>query len=69
MCRGSGRTIPLSHLTNYNFFLQIKSMDNTLIDFLLTVKAATKLFISGLGSAVSFNKEGESGFVNNFVKS
>ena len=44
-------------------------MDNTLIDFLLTVKAATKLFISGLGSAVSFNKEGESGFVNNLVKS
>ena len=21
VCRGSGRTIPLSHLTNYNFFI------------------------------------------------
>ena len=36
-----------------------------LIDFLLTVKAATLIFISGLGSAVSSAKEGKSGFIYN----
>ena len=33
-----------------------------LIDFSLTVKAATLIFISGRGSAISSAKEGKSGF-------
>ena len=38
-------------------------------DFSLTVKAATLIFISGRGSAISSAKEGKSGFVYNLVKS
>ena len=33
-----------------------------LLDFLLSVKAATLIFISGCGSAISSAKEGKSGF-------
>ena len=33
-----------------------------LLDFSLTVKAATLIFISGCGSAISSAKEGKSGF-------
>ena len=40
-----------------------------LIDFSLTVKAATFIFISGRGSAFSSAKEGTSGFIYNLVKS
>ena len=40
-----------------------------LLDFSLTVKAATLIFIFGRGSAVSSAKEGESGFIYNLVKS
>ena len=40
-----------------------------LIDVSLTVKAATLIFISGCGSAISSAKEGESGFIYNLVKS
>ena len=40
-----------------------------LIDFSLTVKAATLIFISGRGSAISSAKEGKSGFIPNLVKS
>ena len=40
-----------------------------LIDFSLTLKAATLIFISGRGSAISFAKEGKSGFIYNLVKS
>ena len=39
-----------------------------LIDFLLTVKAATLIFISGRGSAISSSKQGKSGSFYNFVK-
>ena len=42
---------------------------NVLIDFSLTVKVATLIFISGRGSAISFAKEGKSGFNYNLVKS
>ena len=34
-----------------------------LLDFSLTVKAATLIFISGCGSAISYAKEGKSGFI------
>ena len=37
-----------------------------LLDFSLTVKAATLIFISGCGSAISSAKEGKSGFIYNF---
>ena len=40
-----------------------------LIDFSLTVKAATLIFISGRGSAISSAKEGKSGFIYTLVKS
>ena len=40
-----------------------------IIDFPLTVKAATLIFISGHGSYISSAKEGKSGFFYNLVKS
>ena len=40
-----------------------------LLDFSLPVKAATLIFISGRGSAISSAKEGKSGFIYNLVKS
>ena len=40
-----------------------------LIEFWLYVKAATLIFISGRGSAISSAEEGDSGFVYNLVKS
>ena len=40
-----------------------------LLDFLLTVKAATLIFISGRGSAISSAKEGKSGLIYTLVKS
>ena len=42
---------------------------HVLLDCSLTVKAATLIFISGCGSAISSAKEGTSGFIYNFVKS
>ena len=39
-----------------------------LIDFSLTVKAATLLFISGRASAISSSKQGKSGSIYNLVK-
>ena len=43
-------------------------MLSLLIDFLLTVKAATLIFIPGRGSAISFAKQGKSGSIYNLVK-
>ena len=40
-----------------------------IIDFSLTVKAATLIFISGRGWAISSAKEGKSGFIYNWIKS
>ena len=39
-----------------------------LLDFSLTVKATTLIFISGCGSAIPSAKEGKSGFIYNLVK-
>ena len=39
-----------------------------LIDFSLTVKAATLIFITGRGSAISSAKQGKSGSIYNLVK-
>ena len=43
-------------------------MLKVLIDFSLTVKAATLVFIFGRGSAISSAKEGKSGSIYNLVK-
>ena len=40
-----------------------------LVDFSLTVKAATLIFISGRGSTISSSKQGNSGLIYNLVKS
>ena len=47
----------------------IKQRYRVLLYFALTVKAATLIFISGRGSAISSAKEGKSGFICNLVKS
>ena len=44
-------------------------MRYVLLDFSLTVKAATLIFISGCGSAISSAKEGKSGFIYKLVNS
>ena len=58
--------------------IRYRSLENTgrvsaylyiLLDFSLTVKAATLIFISGCGSAISSAKEWKSGFIYNLVKS
>ena len=48
---------------------QKKKIISILLDFSLTVKAATLIFISGRGSAISSAKEGKSGTIDNLVKS
>ena len=40
-----------------------------LLDFSLTVKALTLIFLSGCGSAISSPKEGIPGLIYNLVKS
>ena len=49
--------------------LRILPLIIILLDCSLTVKAATLIFISGRGSAISSAKEGKSGFIYNLVKS
>ena len=53
----------------WNFLVIFTYQLNILLDFSLTVKAATLIFISGCGSAISSAKEGKSGFIFNLVKS
>ena len=43
-------------------------LDKVLLDFSLTVKAATLIFISGCDSAISSAKEGKSGSIYNLEK-
>ena len=52
-------------------FLGLRDLEGKLVllDFSLTVKAATLIFIFGCGSAISSDKEGKSGFIYNLVKS
>ena len=47
----------------------ICELSKQLLDFSLTVKAATLIFISGCGSAISSAKEGKSSFIYNLEKS
>ena len=48
--------------------LSVLNAASVLIDFSLTVKAATLIFISGRGSAISSAKEGKSGSIYNLAK-
>ena len=59
MCQSRGH---VSHLTLLLLYL-------VLLDFPLTVKDVTLIFISGCGSAIRSAKEGKSGFIYNWVKS
>ena len=54
---------------NVALMIQTKVRICVLLDFSLTVKAATLIFITGCGSAISSAEEGESGFIYNLVKS
>ena len=58
-------------LETKQIFMRRHYLSNTsvLLDFSLTAKAATLIFISGCGSAISSAKEGKSGFIYNLVKS
>ena len=58
--------LPHSLLQGCEFVIEITCV---LIDFSLTVKAATLIVISRRDSAISSAKEGTSGFINNLVKS
>ena len=51
------------HVQNFRRFTTV-----ILLDFTLTVKAASLIFISGCASAISSAKEGKSGFIYNLVK-
>ena len=66
-CRGSyvTNTINVCRAINDNRVMWCSTTGAVLIDFSLTVKAATLIFISGRSSAISFTKEGESGFIYN----
>ena len=45
------------------------TLSTILLDFSLTVKATTLIFITGCDSAISSAKEGKSGFIYSLVKS
>ena len=51
------------------FYLDYNVGIKKLLDFSLTVKAATLIFISGCGPAISSAKEWKSDFIYNLVKS
>ena len=52
-----------------SIFLKARYERKVLLDFSLTVKAATLIFIPGCGSAILSGKEGKSGFIYNLVNS
>ena len=53
----------------YIIYITTHFYSEVLLDFSLTVKAATLIFISWCGSAVSSAKEGKSGFIYYLEKS
>ena len=56
--------IPRDRILSQSLTLMIVSLSyNVLLEFSPTVKAATLIFISGCGSAISSAKEGKSGFI------
>ena len=52
----------------YDLVGEVARVSVVLLDFSLTVKAVTLIFISGCGSAISSAKEEKSGFIYNMVK-
>ena len=62
--------IVYQHTQSLRFLVVVNQSLQVLLDFSLTVKAATLIFIhvSGCGSAISSAKEGKSGFIYNLVK-
>ena len=46
--------------------IRLQGQSHILIDFSLTVKAATLIFISGRSSAISSAKQGKSGSIYNY---
>ena len=57
------------HLSAFPSIFTLNAMCFTVfIDFSLTLKAATLIFISGRDSAISSAKEGKSGFIFNLVE-
>ena len=63
----------LSIASCFTYSMQLRGIEYIvsylLLDFSPTVKAATLIFISGCGSAISSAKEGKSGLIYNWVKS
>ena len=61
---------PARHIARVAGHVTFKMLDARVIflDFSLTVKAATLIFISGRGSAFSSAKQGKSGSISNLVK-
>ena len=60
--------LPFHNLNMTNILLFVQQYLNYLLVSAVG-KAATLIFISGRGSAISSAKEGESGFIYNLVKS
>ena len=66
-----GRKSQVRHSAKFSTKLVYKKISltsltyNVLIDFSLTVKAATLIFISGCGLAISSAKDGKSGLIFN----
>ena len=57
-------------MSSYNIMDKhlLQDHEQVLIDFSLSVKAATLIFVSGRGSAISSAQQGKSGSIYNFVK-
>ena len=74
-CDCDVRTFPFDQLPSHVRLLKgyawkpVCIQVSVLLDFSLTVKAATLIFISGRGSAISSAKKGKSGFIYNLVES
>ena len=65
--RGWGRGLDLLPLANHKLYVTFEKLVHVLLDFSLTVKAVTLIFISGCGSAIISAKEANSGFIYNLV--
>ena len=57
------------HSNSSKSYFHLTGATIVIIDFSLTVKAATLIFISGLCLAISSAKEGKSGFIYYLIKS
>ena len=61
-------TLLLNIRSQWQYLVMLYPNEQVLIDFSLTVKAATLIFIFGRCSATSSAKEGKSGSIYNLVK-